>query len=328
MTGAQNIIHGLLFNNQGNIRCRGTNNHIIGNKMTGFNTAIPVGNSNDTGGGNYCEIAYNEIYSPRDWNDSYPPTEIRMGVRMSTASGFDNTHKHVWLHHNHFHDFPTKPIPSQYSSGQSDAIEVCEAGYEWVTENPGVRVGWYIEYNLVEDHLQGHGIVDLKCGGVYARYNHLKNTNGGQLDIRNGNGSVLESNYMQNTGGMNVHRRDHNVVCNFLTGGGDINLFAGNIPITQSGTQHGPATDVFVGGNTGTLNVGYGYDSSYTFDATGTVIEDHTGTINYLTESSTTKTPGAANSYACIDAEPLDAIEVGPPGLDLASAAYKAARGL
>ena len=126
--GARVIVTGIDFVG-GRARIEGTNNKIVANRFSGWTgNAIAFNDVNGTEG----EVAYNEIYSPAAFTPTSCPdetTEFRMGLRMTTSSNLSaSVHTDLWIHHNYFHDFPDKPCDN-FSSGQSDAIELGEANY-------------------------------------------------------------------------------------------------------------------------------------------------------------------------------------------------------
>src|SRR5690606_33514030 len=96
-----------------------------GNRFTGWTQhAIAVVD------GTLGEIAYNELYEHADWG-AVTASNFQMRIAIRTAGNEGTTppqfQEDVWVHHNYFHDFPTKPDPNRYSSGQNDAIEMCQA---------------------------------------------------------------------------------------------------------------------------------------------------------------------------------------------------------
>lgn len=335
MTGARQIVTGIQFSGS-SAKCTvgGTNNKLIGNKLTGWGNgnAISAGRS-----GAQCEIAYNEIYSPSAWvigESAYP---YRAGLR-TVDDGSADFHYGGWLHHNHFHDFPDKPS-SSYGSGQSDAIEIGETiGGTY----PNINSGWYVESNLIKDHLQGTSTgaanVDLKVGGVVARYNTFINS-AGHFDVRAGSyhGCTIESNYIPDSG-MYMHGRGNRLIGNYSSGG--LRLMAGNQAIGANGVAYPPSENALVVGNIAPITVGYYWSSSTpTLPCADTTIRDQpagNGSITIKPSSPTvggyaTGTIDQRNSAAGINfavAVALTTSDVGPSAISSASAAYKAARGL
>ena len=76
---------------------------------------------------------------------------------------------------NYLHDFPAKPKPQVYASGQSDALEICGDGQPASDR----RSGWTIEHNLIERHHGGYGVIDILCSGTTVRENTMLKSPGG-----------------------------------------------------------------------------------------------------------------------------------------------------
>jgi hypothetical protein len=317
ITGQRTIITGIKFSGQNaRVFLGGTNNKLLANKFTDWRSRAVIPTTGEQG-----EIAYNEFYEPHPWLQSEVGTyPLRIGIRTN-EKGASNFHFRAWVHDNYFHDFPAKPDPSVYSSGQSDAIELCETNREWTYSTPS---GWYIERNLIENHQQGHGIIDLKCGGAVVRYNTVIDSPGGRIDIRAGAGSTLESNWLEGSGGSTVHGGDHRVVGNYMRGGGGIELISGDQPWnTGVSGGHNQAYRVLVTGNdTNSLIVGKTYYGAMeAYPTTGTVIEGHKGSDPLLhSEQETTVRSSTTALFAA--ASKLGSGDVGPSALSQASPAY------
>lgn len=329
LQGARNILTGVfLSGDDAGVRLAGTNNKFIGNMITGWGSTIECVKNAITAQGNssQAEVSYNEIYRPGAWGNSCSNTQLRIGLRTSdnTESDF---HYGAWVHHNYFHDFPQKPNPNVYSSGQDDAIEVGE------TQNgsmPLVNSGWYIEHNRVENHLQGHGTVDLKVGGVVYRYNTFMSTPG-RVDSRGSTlyGSIIESNYHRGSGGSVIHGKDHKIVCNDFNS--TIVLKAGNVAcdaVDPGHNKHAHACNVLVSGNSAPLNIGKVDASDEKMAATNTTVRAHRGEITLALERGLVDQRGMGSSYQCTDARETTKSMVGPDALESATTGYKAARGL
>jgi hypothetical protein len=331
MSGARNIVTGMRFSGTGaRAVVGGTNNKLIANEFTGGTSGVIIRIAKNA---SQPEIAYNELHNPGAHTGS---TGDRYGIR-TTDDGPDDFAYNGWIHHNYFHDWIDKPDPNNYSSGQTDAIEICETGSG---QYASIDSGYYIESNLVKDHPQGTNIgaatIDMKCGGGVVRYNTFINVPG-NLDQRGGSlhGSTFESNYLDaNSGGMRSHGYDHKFIGNRILGNKRMEMMAGNLPCSQQGQTngHSAACDNIVAGNNADLTVGrfFNPEGDYIYDATGTVIEQHTGNINRITDHETGAVDNR-NSDTSINFTPavqLTTSEVGPDALADASAAYRAARGL
>ena len=317
INGSRTIVAGINFSGPNvQVRLGGTNNKVIANRFSDWrNIAITLA------AGKQGEIAYNELFDPHPWlaseADSYP---LRIGIRSSEKDSSD-FHFGAWIHHNYFHDFPAKPNPDNYDSGQSDAIEVCQTNREWTYSKPA---GWYIERNLITRHMQGSGIVDIKCSGVFVLGNTVTESPSGRIDIRAGVGSTLESNWQEGSGGSTIHGGNHRVVGNYMRGGGGIQVISGDQP-WNSGTSggHNQGYRVLVTGNdTDSLVVGLTYEAAMeAYPATGTIIEGHKGPNPVLRfERETTIRTSTSARFS--PASKLGSGDVGPSALGQASPAY------
>ena len=200
----------------------GSNGFVVANRFEGWTTNAPA---LFPGAGGNLTVAYNEFTNPApfDVSSSYP---LRMGIRSSHRG---DAHRGAHVHHNYFHNFPDKP--AGYHSGQSDAIEVCYTGSD-LTSN------WLIEYNLIENHRGGSGIIDVKCAnGITVQYNTIRNSPAGRLDFRGGAGGPggrMIANISINSGGFAVHGERHTVIGNVVEGGGALFIPTGDITGTYS----------------------------------------------------------------------------------------------
>jgi hypothetical protein len=317
INGSRTIVMGIDFSGpDARVKLGGTNNKVIANRFSDWRriAITPVA-------GKQGEIAYNELFDPHPWlaseADGYP---LRIGIR-SAEKDSSTFHFDAWIHHNYFHDFPGKPDPDAYHSGQSDAIEVCQTNREWTYSTPA---GWYIERNLITRHMQGRGLVDLKCSGVVVRGNTVTESPGGRIDIRAGVGSTLESNWQEGSGGSTVHGGDHRVVGNYMRGGGGIRLLSGDQPWnTGVSGGHNQAYRVLVAGNdTDSLIVGHTYDAAMeAYPAASTTVEGHKGSDPLLrSEQETTVRSSTTARFA--PPSKLGSGDVGPSALNQASLAY------
>jgi hypothetical protein len=331
MLGQHNIVTGLLFSGAGaTVQIRGYNNKVIANKFTGRRgNMITPGNGNDPDPGSHCEIAYNEFYEPGDWDYTGPgsgsgPTEFRMAVRMTTGGNgqFSTVHLSGWLHHNYVHDFPDKPIPSNYSSGQSDSFELGEAAYDW-NQTP---IDWHVEDNVVQRHLQNGqaSIIDIKSAGVVCRRNTALDSGTIRVDNRLGGQCIIEANWC---GSISVHSIGNIVAGNVCPG--VISCVAGDQPydgFQSPGLTHQQCVDTLLTGNTGTIDLGRFAGGDQTYPALNTIIEDHTGGVQLTLESGTTDNRDGSSSRRYETAVEGSVADVGPDALMNAPSAYLAAR--
>lgn len=270
LNGNSIILSGLKFVGPGSgVVLSGTNNKVLRNYFTDW-TNIAVQPINGKGG----EIAYNEFTRPHPWghssDGSYP---LRMGIRTARSDkgyGYFN----AYIHHNYFHDFLGKPSSGAYHSGQSDAMEICETG-------SAMQAGHLIEYNLVENHRGGSGIIDLKCGGLTIQYNTITNSPNGRLDLRNGSNIRMIGNWIANSGGSHILGRDHKVIGNIFTGGAKIDVLAGETsnPADKGGSPN--AQNAHLRCNQGPLTVGLTYPNKDKYPALDTEVRSHKGSIKY-----------------------------------------------
>ena len=91
---------------------------------------------------------------------------------------------------------------------------------------------------------------------------------------------------------------------------------------------HNAAYDTLCAGNIGTLSVGHKLGGGFDVAANGTIIEDHTGTINFDLHLNTIDNRNDPSSRNFVTAFELQTTDVGPDNIVNATAAYKAARGL
>ena len=318
ITGARNIVTGVRFTTNGTqVRFSGTNNRLLANEFTNFRRCIVVLKP-----GQYGEIAYNEFHDPA------PYAGTGYQDRICIRTGDDTTadvQTDVWVHHNMFRDFPQKPDPNNYSSGQNDAIEICETNNQ--NYSPSFSGGWYIEHNMLLRHRQGHGTIDLKCPGrTVVRYNTFLNTPG-RIDIRGRTsiGATIESNWLDGSWGMVIHGRNNRIIGNRLIGG-SIDLRAGSYECDgtpPSSGAHARVCDTLVAGNNSAIEIGVSSDN---LPAIGTTIEQHTGSITLSNHSKTTNTSSQQTTVKFAPAFKLNSTEVGPAAISQASASYLGCR--
>jgi len=334
INGSRNIVTGLDFDAAGGrVRIGGTNNKFIANRVCCYgNTATSVAIFIVTEVGTQAEIAYNEFFSPGAWRtpEANFQNQSRIGIRTNEGGTGANMHTDAWVHHNYFHDYPNKPVPGNYSSGQSDAVEVCQTGQAAYILN--MDTGWYLEYNRIDNHQGKDAIVDFKCGGLVWRYNTVSGSTNGRVDIRNGSNTIIESNYHETSGGSTAHGINHKYIGNIFP---NIKLTAGNVACLgphQTGTFHRTVCDALIESNNAALTIGDSDDGS--FDVEDTIVRAHVGNITCPAglNTNTLGACGAASipnpTYDFTPAVELNPNQVGPDALANATAAYKAARGL
>jgi Chondroitinase B len=316
--GARTIVTGIRFSGpEARVKLGGTNNKLIANRFSDWRSIAVVASVGKEG-----EIAYNEFSRPYRWleseSGSYP---LRIGIRTSEKDP-TSFHFNAWVHHNYFHDFPQKPNPNVYDSGQSDAIEVCQSGR---SSTALMRTGWYLESNLIERHLQGHGILDLKCGGNVVRYNTVLDSPGGRLDARGGSYNVIESNWIENSGGSTIHGGYNKIVGNHVRGG-PINVMAGDFEWNLAGGGHARAyRTVLAANDASSVNVGKSHDPTTEYPASETVVEGHVGPdpVLGLQVNTTIRSSSSARFAAPFK---LSSDRVGPSALSGASPQYRSCR--
>ena len=197
------------------------------------------------------------------------------------------------MHHNYFHDFPAKPKPQVYASGQSDALEICGGGQPASDR----RSGWTIEHNLIERHHGGYGVIDILCNGTTVRENTMLNSPGGRFDLRRGSYSQLSGNWIEDAGGSVIHGGYQQVSGNHLdqlTDGGypdlpvGLVLTAGTVPWNYVGPPrlpdetpaHQAAYKVLVAGNSAPrLEIGLQRSPAFKYAVRETIVERQVGPI-------------------------------------------------
>jgi hypothetical protein len=334
-TGNQYIVKHLKFSGSGaQVKCQGTNNHILANKfsdtrgsaiqLTGEkegNKAVEEGNTQQ------CEVAYNSFTGPGSCTTAQ--TTFGQAIRMSNGpTGVFSAQEDVWIHHNYIFDWSQPP---NVECDQNDMIEFGEAPYVWVTTT---GISAYVEDNIFDNfkNTTYGGIIDQKIGGNYIlRNTFINSANGAAISHRQGVGSVWEGNYVE--GGKMLMRNDATkAVCNYLAPGSTLKINAGKTEANSTTNSQPRCEACLAAGNIGALEVGYDANGIYTqFPALNTVVEAHTGaySVDFETGTVTTnKDVFPPTSYNCTPAVKLNLNQVGPGAESNASAAYKAARGL
>jgi hypothetical protein len=310
--GAYIYTTGILFDGPlVNFNFYGNTNKIIGNKFTGWGD-LTIGSRYAITArlSTFNEIAYNEFYEhgpfKQDSYDNHPiyggdgsvNNSLRIAIRTSESSTGVNMPTDTWVHHNLFRDFPDKPRPSSYSSGQNDALEWGETVRPF-TPNFSTRL--YFESNMILRCLSGQGgpgvgFVDLKTGGgSVCRYNTWKESTN-RLAQRGPTveGVTFESNHFDATdgAGSTIHGCNNRVIGNVSLGGaghllvaGSENALCGEVPPNNG---HATCNNAVVAGNQGALTVGVNYGAGPYGPVTNTLIEQHTGSISLQNHSGTT----------------------------------------
>lgn len=326
LTGDYNIVRGLKFDGtSARVTCQGTNNKILGNEFTGWNdNAVQTPKTGNVG--TECEIAFNEFYSPNAYAGTAPPTEFRQGIKVRQAGSANTVHTNGWIHHNEFRDFLQKPDPGDFSSGDGDAIELGTYNTGFI---PTFNSGWYVERNLMYRLLQsGNAAIDLKLGGVVARYNTVVDSDNVRIDIRYGSNSILEANYIEN-GGFTTHHDNGNVVCNAALAGQGIRAIAGALDCNEGTANGQPRTcNTLFDSNIASLDMGHAQGGGTILDALDNTIQNHTGSITLDNETGTTDNRNGAQTYTCPAAAAMNDGQAGPDAMPNATQAYKDARGL
>lgn len=294
-------VKGLYFDGiDARLRLHGFDHKAIGNKFEGWGTNAPA---LEPAWGIRAEIAYNEFTRPDPFTEAGAPSDYPLRIAIRSSHRVHAFHYDAWVHHNWFHDMPEKPDPANYHSGQSDAIEIAHTGTD-------IDSGWIVEWNLIENHRQGAGILDVKASNnTTVRFNTVRNAPGGRIDFRNGDGGRMIANWIEDAGGIAVSGEDHEIVGNVLVNTGTIFLPSGTDPQGLGATRKAASHNI-LRCNTGPLQIG-GWGGSY--KATGNTVIGHNGgiSLNSAGEEGTV----VIEEEDCGDvpqARPLVASEVGP----------------
>lgn len=309
LSGDNDAVVGLQFEGlDATLRVGGTGNQVLRNRFAGWRGVAVQGID-----GRGAEIGYNELSSPAPWSKG---GKDRKGISSYLLGGGFQHDAHVFG--NYFHDFPGKPIATDYNSGQSDALEIC-GGRQPISTDPS---GWVIERNLVERHHEaGAAVIDIKCSGTTVRFNTLLDSPGARLDLRSGSGSTLAGNWLERTGGSVVHGGSHRLIGNMLIQSSGIVLIAGNVPFDYTGPTvlpglgdaHQAAAGAWLSGNVAPwIAVGKVYRKNFVYAAHDNTIEQFAGSVRYGFQYNTNvaalassyvpvairQTPGSVGPYA------------------------------
>jgi len=287
----------------------GSDNRVLGNRFTGWGHPAALLLTN---GGRRAEVAYNEFFEPAPWRpDEYDDKSdypLRIGIRSGHRK--DNFFVDAWVHHNWFRDFPAKPSnphkPGDYHDGQSDAIEVCASETD-------LFAGWRIERNLIEGHRQGHGILDVKCGGNRIEHNWLKQSRG-RIDLRYGDNNIMRGNRIGSGGGARIRGAGHQITDNVFEPGAVLELMTGFQP--ASGRNRKPAARALrLEGNLGEVRVGVS-EQQPSVPVTDVEIRCQRGSVRLDDQLATTvHAEACAAAQADLPAPPVRQDMVGPTAL-------------
>jgi hypothetical protein len=334
---ARNIVQEVKFTYAGGtqVNLGGTNNKHIRNEHTGWGSAsVTTAYAICATAGSDGEIGYTWFHDPGAWRATTITDQSRVALRTCEGSTGASFHTGMRVHNNLFSDFPDKPIPTSYGSGQNDAIEVCQTNVRSFIVATSFNTGWWIERNLVLRHLQGGqtgaATIDIKCpAGMVVRYNTMTSSNG-RIDIRSPNPLAapawFEGNYSLDKGST-IHGANHKLLGNVGTmtlraGGNDCNV------VNTTGDYHSRVCGALIEGGSGNITVGSNAGPGTQLPALNTVIRDrscsgitlsnHSGTTNDC--ANTTSTQVYTEAFAITEDD------VGPTRAQYASSAWRTPR--
>jgi hypothetical protein len=310
MTGARQIVTGVQLSGAGKVIVNGTNNHFIGNKISDWTSSKAIVCGSSTTGVSQCEVAYNEI------GPYAGALADHWSIKSDTTSASNTVPLDVWIHHNYIYGHKATSFDNDYA-------EPGNSGHSWALT---LNAGWYWQENLFGVHADSNkNAVDMKFSGTTFLRNTITTNGALKLTARIGGSMIFDGNYLGSNGQILINGPDNIVVAN----NGTIKVQAGEPGVfTDRPVPHLTSSDTLVAKNIGTLYVGNQPNSAYTVAASGTTIEEHTGSIITGLATGTVDHSGQASSYVCTPAVQLTTSDVGPSAITNASAAYKAARGL
>lgn len=256
--GAHAWIWGLNFQGAAaSLQMTGEHHKVIGCRFAEFgrataftqDTALNLPSRTD-----FLEIAYCLFENPTPfapWHSverdgAWP--QFRYGIRGRHEP--DRAPYDLHVHHCHFRRFPAKPS-ANYRSAQSDAIEIAPIGSAFATRN-------LIEYCLFENIDDDSGaICDIKAGsaGVF-QFNTALDC-AGRVDLRSAAAWTIRHNWLENTQGLAVYGRDHQLIDNQLGGGASlVRLLRGNGDDSFSGGGRQQVVNCLVRCHGGGLRIG------------------------------------------------------------------------
>ena len=304
-------------NGGGCIDITGLRHKIIGCRFfdIGSDTAFTRNNfiAGEAGRSDFLEIGYCDFDTPRrfrSWisSDGQWP-QWRFGMRFHRFA--DRAPYDLWVHHCHFRNFPVKP-DTNYRSAQSDAIEIAAVGSNFDTRN---RISHCLFENIPDD---SGSIIDIKAGGAgIAEYLTTINC-AGRIDIRDADNWIVRHIWMENTQGIGVMGKNHEV--------SDVRMFGGarrimahiaNLPYTDApgGDQRRQVSDLIIQCcPEADIRVGLDWSTSPTYLPRNVQIRGATASVSIASGSSNiTQNPGFACSPS--KAVKLSAANVGPVAL-------------
>lgn len=232
----------------------------------------------------FLEVAYCLFENPASfapWHSierdgAWP--QFRFGIRGRHEA--DRAPYNLHIHHCHFRNFPAKPS-ANYRSAQADAIEIAPVGSAFETHN-------IIEYCLFENISDNSGaICDIKAGraGVF-QYNTALNCSG-RIDLRSVDNWAVRHNWLENTQGLAVYGRDHQLIDNQLSGGASlIRLLRGNGENSFSGAGRQRVVNCLVRCNSGVLRIGSDWSGDpLDYLPVDILVEGHLGAMDIETGS-------------------------------------------
>jgi hypothetical protein len=284
--GAYVCIWGLNFEGPtAGLQITGEHHKVIGCRFAEFgssanfthNAAVTLPSRTDS-----LEIAYCLFEKPANFAPWYSVErdgawpQFRFGIRGRHEA--DRAPYGLHIHHCHFRDFPPKPSPN-YRSAQADAIEIAPIGSAFDTHN-------LIEYCMFENINDDSGaICDIKAGsaGIF-QYNTALNC-AGRIDLRSATNWTIRHNWLENTQGIAVYGRDHQLIDNQLSGGASlVRLLRGNGDDSFSGAARPQVVNCLVRCHGGTLRIGTDWSAdSLDYLPVDIWVENHRGAVEIQT---------------------------------------------
>lgn len=176
--------------------------------------------------------------------------------------------RHVWIHHNYFHDF---------ANAGGNGAETIRFGLSGLSMSKGFGL---IEHNLFLRCTGENELISVKSGSNTLRYNTFLDSPGAQLTLRHGNENLVYGNYFRGTDGIRIFGDRHRVFSNYLEENtGAINIGNGDGEVADGAklTSHDRPDDNVIAFNTLVNNGRNYYMTSRTngLGATGTVFADN-----------------------------------------------------
>ena len=112
--------------------------------------------------------------------------------------------RHLWIHHNYFHDF---------ANAGGNGAETIRFGLSGLSMSTGSGL---VEHNLFVRCIGENELISNKsCGNTY-RYNTLLDSPGAQLTLRHGNDCFVYGNIFRGTDGLRIFGDRHQVFSNYF----------------------------------------------------------------------------------------------------------------